>query len=294
VGFGGISVGGIAANRKPFTANLMPGVDHLPHTLNIAEAAFSRGQPAWGAHLADELERLVVLHDASTIAGVIVEPLAGSAGVLVPPRGYLERLHAICARHGLLLIFDEVITAFGRLGTATASEYFGLTPDLITLAKGINNASVPLGAVAVNRVIYDTVVNAATPDSIELFHGYTYSAHPLAAAATVAALELYQREGLFERAKSLSAQFEQAAHALRGAPHVRDIRNLGLVAGIELEPRPGQPGRRGYELFLRCLERGVLIRYTADILAFSPPLIVEPAQIEQIFDTVAESLQSIG
>ena len=294
VGFGGISVGGIAANRKPFTANLMPGVDHLPHTLNIAEAAFSRGQPAWGAHLADELERLVVLHDASTIAGVIVEPLAGSAGVLVPPRGYLERLHAICARHGLLLIFDEVITAFGRLGTATASEYFGLTPDLITLAKGINNASVPLGAVAVNRVIYDTVVNAATPDSIELFHGYTYSAHPLAAAATVAALELYQREGLFERAKSLSAQFEQAAHALRGAPHVRDIRNLGLVAGIELEPRPGQPGRRGYELFLRCLERGVLIRYTADIVAFSPPLIVEPAQIEQIFDTVAESLQSIG
>jgi len=294
VGFGGISVGGIAANRKPFTANLMPGVDHLPHTLNIAEAAFSRGQPAWGAHLADELERLVVLHDASTIAGVIVEPLAGSAGVLVPPRGYLERLHAICARHGLLLIFDEVITAFGRLGTATASEYFGLTPDLITLAKCINNASVPLGAVAVNRVIYDTVVNAATPDSIELFHGYTYSAHPLAAAATVAALELYQREGLFERAKSLSAQFEQAAHALRGAPHVRDIRNLGLVAGIELEPRPGQPGRRGYELFLRCLERGVLIRYTADILAFSPPLIVEPAQIEQIFDTVAESLQSIG
>jgi beta-alanine--pyruvate transaminase len=293
VGFGGISVGGIAANRKPFTANLMPGVDHLPHTLNIAEAAFSRGQPAWGAHLADELERLVVLHDASTIAGVIVEPLAGSAGVLVPPRGYLERLHAICARHGLLLIFDEVITAFGRLGAATASEYFGLTPDLITLAKGINNASIPLGAVAVNRVIYDTIVNAATPDSIELFHGYTYSAHPVAAAATVAALELYQREGLFERAKSLSAQFEQAAHALRGAPHVRDIRNLGLVAGIELEPRPGQPGRRGYELFLRCLERGVLIRYTGDILAFSPPLIVEPVQIEQIFDTVAESLASL-
>jgi beta-alanine--pyruvate transaminase len=294
VGFGGISVGGIAANRKPFTANLMPGVDHLPHTLNIAEAAFSRGQPAWGAHLADELERLVVLHDASTIAAVIVEPLAGSAGVLVPPRGYLERLHAICARHGLLLIFDEVITGFGRLGAATASEYFGLTPDLITLAKGINNASIPLGAVAVNRVIYDTIVNAASPDTIELFHGYTYSAHPVAAAATVAALELYQREALFERAKSLSPQFEQAAHALRGAPHVRDIRNLGLVAGIELEPRPGQPGRRGYELFLRCLERGVLIRYTGDILAFSPPLIVEPAQIQQIFDTVAESLQSLG
>ncbi|HEV7985468.1 MAG TPA: aspartate aminotransferase family protein [Steroidobacteraceae bacterium] len=292
VGFGGISVGGIAANRKPFSANLMPGVDHLPHTLNVAEAAYSRGQPAWGAHLADELERIVALHDASTIAAVIVEPLAGSTGVLVPPRGYLERLHAICARHGLLLIFDEVITGFGRLGAATASEFFGLKPDVITLAKGINNASVPLGAVAVNRSIYDTVVNAASPDSIELFHGYTYSAHPVAAAATLAALDIYQREGLFERAKSLSATFEQAAHALRGAPHVCDIRNLGLVAGIELEPRDGRPGSRAYEVFLRCLERGVLIRYTADTLAFSPPLIVEPAQIEQIFATVGEALRN--
>jgi beta-alanine--pyruvate transaminase len=294
VGFGGISVGGIATNRKPFTANLMPGVDHLPHTLNVAEAAFSRGQPAWGAHLADELERLVALHDASTIAGVIVEPLSASGGVLVPPRDYLQRLHAICARHGLLLIFDEVITAFGRLGAATASEYFGLTPDIITMAKGINNASIPLGAVAVNRVIYDTVIDAANPDSIELFHGYTYSAHPVAAAATLAALDIYQRERLFERAKSLSAKFEDAAHALRHAPYVRDIRNLGLVAGIELEPRPERPGSRAYEVFLRCLERGVLVRYTGDTVAFSPPLIVEPAQIEQIFGTVAEALQSIG
>ncbi len=294
VGFGGISVGGIAANRKPFSANLMPGVDHLPHTLNIAESAFSRGQPQWGAHLADELERIVALHDASTIAGVIVEPLAGSTGVLVPPQGYLERLRAICSRHGLLLIFDEVITGFGRLGAATAAEYFGVKPDIITLAKGINNASVPLGAVAVNRPIYDTVVNAANPDSIELFHGYTYSAHPLAAAATVAALDIYQRDGLFERARSLSGQFEQAAHALRGAPHVRDIRNLGLVAGIELESREGRPGSRGYEVFLRCLERGVLVRYTADILAFSPPLIVEPAQIDQLFTTVADVLKGIA
>ena len=292
VGFGGISVGGIAANRKPFSANLMPGVDHLPHTLNLAEAAFSRGQPAWGAHLADELERIIALHDASTIAGVIIEPLAGSTGVLVPPRGYLERLHAICARHGLLLIFDEVITGFGRLGAATASEFFGLKPDIITLAKGINNASVPLGAVAVNRGIYETVVNAANPDSIELFHGYTYSAHPVAAAATLAALDIYEREGLFERAGSLSAMFEQAAHALRGAPHVRDIRNLGLVAGIELESREGRPGSRAYDVFLRCLERGVLIRYTADTLAFSPPLIVEPAQIEQLFATVGEALRN--
>jgi beta-alanine--pyruvate transaminase len=294
VGFGGISVGGIAANRKPFSANLMPGVDHLPHTLNIAESAFSRGQPQWGAHLADELERIVALHDASTIAGVIVEPLAGSTGVLVPPQGYLERLRAICSRHGLLLIFDEVITGFGRLGAATAAEYFGVKPDIITLAKGINNASVPLGAVAVNRPIYDTVVNAANPDSIELFHGYTYSAHPLAAAATVAALDIYQRDGLFERARSLSGQFEHAAHALRGAPHVRDIRNLGLVAGIELESREGRPGSRGYEVFLRCLERGVLVRYTADILAFSPPLIVEPAQIDQLFTTVADVLKGIA
>jgi beta-alanine--pyruvate transaminase len=294
VGFGGISVGGIAGNRKTFSANLMPGVDHLPHTLNIAEAGFSRGQPQWGAHLADDLERIVALHDASTIAGVIVEPLAGSTGVLVPPQGYLERLRAICSRHGLLLIFDEVITGFGRLGAATAAEYFGVKPDIITLAKGINNASVPLGAVAVNRPIYDTVVNTANPDSIELFHGYTYSAHPLAAAATVAALDIYQRDGLFERARSLSGQFEQAAHALRGTPHIRDIRNLGLVAGIELESREGRPGSRGYEVFLRCLERGVLVRYTADILALSPPLIVEPAQIEQMFATVAEVLKGVA
>jgi len=293
VGFGGISVGGIAANRKTFTANLMPGVDHLPHTLNLAEAAFSRGQPAWGAHLADELERIVALHDASSIAAVIIEPLSGSTGVLVPPQGYLERLHAICTRHGLLLIFDEVITGFGRLGAATASDYFGVQPDMITLAKGINNASIPLGAVAVKRALYDTVVNAANPQSIELFHGYTYSAHPVAAAATIAALDLYEREGLFERARSLSTQFEQAAHALRDAPHVRDIRNLGLVAGIELEPRQGSPGSRAYEVFLGCLERGVLIRYTADTLAFSPPLIVEPAQIEQIFAAVSETLRHV-
>jgi beta-alanine--pyruvate transaminase len=294
VGFGGISVGGIAANRRAFAANLMPGVDHLPHTYQLSEAAFSRGQPLWGAHLADELERLLTLHDPSTIAGVIVEPLAGSTGVLVPPRGYLERLHALCARHGLLLIFDEVITAFGRLGAATASEYFGLTPDLMTLAKGINNASVPMGAVAVRRSIHDTVIDAASQDAIELFHGYTYSAHPVAMAAAIATLELYEHEQLFARARSLAPQFEDAAHALRNAPHVRDIRNLGLVAGIELEPRPAAPGSRAYEVFLRCLERGVLVRYTGDTLAVSPPLIVEPAQIEQIFGTVAEALQGLA
>ncbi len=293
VGLGGTSVGGIGTNRKAFGSNLMPGVDHLPHTHDLTQNAFSRGQPRWGAHLADELERLVTLHDASNIAGVIVEPVAGSTGVLVPPVGYLERLRELCTRHGLLLIFDEVISAFGRLGTATASEYFGVRPDLITLAKGISNAAVPLGAVAVDRAIHDTVVDAGAPGSIELFHGYTYSAHPLAAAAALAALDLYQREGLFARAAALAAPFETAVHALRDAPHVRDIRNIGLMAAIELTPRAEAPGSRGYETFVRCLERGVLVRCTADTLAFSPPLIVEPAQLAVIFDTVDETLRSV-
>jgi beta-alanine--pyruvate transaminase len=292
VGFGGISVGGLVNNRKAFSANLMPGVDHIPHTLDIAKAGFSRGQPAWGAHLADELERLVALHDASTIAAVIVEPLAGSAGVLVPPVGYLERLRELCTKHGILLIFDEVITGFGRLGAATASEHFGVTPDLITMAKGINNAAVPMGAVAVKREIHDTVVQAAPAGAIELMHGYTYSAHPLAAAAAIAAIDLYRKERLFERAKELSPQFEAAAHRLKDAPYVKDIRNLGLVAGIELESRP-QAGARAYEVFLKCFEKGVLIRCTGDILAVSPPLIVQPDEIERIFDTVREALNEV-
>jgi beta-alanine--pyruvate transaminase len=294
VGLGGTSVGGIGTNRKAFGSNLMPGVDHLPHTHELGQNAFSRGQPRWGAHLADELERLVTLHDAANIAGVIVEPVAGSAGVLVPPVGYLERLRELCTRHGLLLIFDEVITGFGRLGAATASEYFGVRPDIITLAKAISNAAVPLGAVAVDRTIHDTVVGAGASESIEFFHGYTFSAHPLAAAAAIAAQELYATEGLFARAAALAAPFEAAVHALRGAPYVRDIRNIGLMAAIELEPRAGQPGRRGYETFLGCLERGVLVRCTADTLAFSPPLIIEPAQIAVIFDTVAETLRAVG
>jgi len=293
VGLGGISVGGIGSNRKAFGSNLMPGVDHLPHTYDHAQMAFSRGQPRWGAHLADVLERLLALHDASNIAGVIVEPVAGSTGVLVPPVGYLERLRELCTRHGLLLIFDEVITAFGRLGTATASACFGVRPDLITLAKGISNAAVPMGAVAVDRAIHDTVVGAGPDGGIELYHGYTYSAHPLAAAAAIATLELYEREQLFARAATLAAPFEAAVHALRGAPHVRDIRNIGLMAAVELEPRGGEAGRRGYETFLGCLERGVLVRCTGDTLAFSPPLIVEPAQIAVIFDTVAATLRSV-
>src|SRR5690606_16292184 len=266
VGFGGISVGGITANRKVYSGALLPAVDHLPHTHDLQHNAFSRGQPQWGAHLADELERLVALHDPSTIAAVIVEPLAGSAGVLVPPEGHLEKLRDITARHGILLIFDEVITGFGRLGAATASAHFGITPDLLTLAKGLSNAAVPCGAVAVRRDVHDTIVGQAA-EGIELFHGYTYSGHPLAAAAIRATLDIYERERLFERAAKLSPCFEQAAHSLRGARHVADVRNLGLVAGVELQSREGAPGARAAEAFQACYDRGVLLRYTGDTLA---------------------------
>lgn len=293
VGFGGMAVGGMGPNRKAYSANLMPGADHLPATLNIAEAGYSRGQPQWGAHLADDLERILALHDPSNVAAVIVEPLAGSAGVLVPPVGYLEKLREITSKHGILLIFDEVITAFGRLGAATAAERFNVTPDIITMAKAINNAAVPMGAVAVRRELHDTVINAGAPGAVELLHGYTYSGHPLAAAAAIATLDLYQRENLFGRAAELAPAFEKAAHALQGAPHVKDIRNLGLVAGIELESRPGQPGARAYEAFLKCLERGLLVRYTGDILAFSPPLIISEAQIEEMFDIVRKVLPEV-
>ncbi|POR52075.1 beta-alanine--pyruvate transaminase [Paraburkholderia eburnea] len=293
VGFGGISVGGIGANRKTFSGQLLPAIDHLPHTHNLEQNAFTKGQPAWGAHLADDLERIVALHDASTIAAVIVEPVAGSTGVLIPPQGYLQRLREICTKYGIVLIFDEVITGFGRLGKATASEYFGVTPDIITMAKAINNAAVPMGGVAVSRTIHDTVVNSGAPGAIELFHGYTYSAHPLAAAAAIATQDLYRREGLFERAHSLAPKFEAAAHALRDAPHVKDVRNLGLVAGIELDSRDGAPGARAYEVFVKCFEAGVLIRFTGDILAFSPPLIITDEEIERLFGTVREVLAKV-
>src|ERR1700722_6175756 len=293
VGFGGISVGGIAPNRKAFSGALLPGVDHLPHTHAPEHNAFWKGQPAWGAHLADELERLVALHDASTIAAVIVEPVAGSTGVLVPPQGYLQKLREICTKHGILLIFDEVITGFGRLGKATAAEYFGVTPDLMTLAKAINKAAIPMGAVAAHRNVHDTIINAGAVNGIELFHGYTYSAHPMAAAAAIATLDLYASEQLFERAASKASKFEAAAHALRDAPHVKDVRNLGMVAGIELESRDGAPGARAYEAFVKCFEAGVLVRYTGDILAFSPPLIIEDDQIQHIFKTVRDVLATI-
>jgi beta-alanine--pyruvate transaminase len=289
VGFGGISVGGIVPNRRTWSANLIPGVDHLPHTHDLAKNAFSRGVPEHGAQLADELERLVALHDASNIAAVIVEPIAGSAGVLVPPRGYLKRLRELCTRHGILLIFDEVITGFGRTGAPFAALEFGVTPDVITLAKGLTNGCVPMGAVLVNKSIYETFMQG--PEGIELFHGYTYSAHPTACAAGLAALGIYQREGLLTRAKQLAPYWEEAAHAMRGLPHVIDVRNYGLIMGLELEPIAGKPGARGYEVFTRCFERGVLVRLTGDIIALSPPLIVEPAQIDEMFGTLSAVLR---
>ena len=291
VGFGGISVGGISNNRKLF-GQALGGVDHLPHTYDRSQMAFSRGQPQWGAHRADELENLVALHDASTIAAVIVEPMAGSTGVLVPPVGYLERLREITAKHGILLIFDEVITGFGRLGASFATDYFGVKPDLFTVAKGITNATVPMGGVFVRGGIYDAFMSAPE-NTIELFHGYTYSGHPLACAAGLATVDLYRDEGLFERAASLSGYFEDAMHSLKGARHVIDVRNLGIVGGIELEPIPGKPTARAFETFLKCYEKGLLIRTTGDIIALSPPLIVEKAQIDFIVDTVSDVLKTI-
>lgn len=293
VGFGGISVGGIMANRKAYSSALIPGVDHISHTHDVQHMAFSRGQPTWGTHLADELERLCTLHDPSTIAAVIVEPVAGSTGVLVPPQGYLQRLREICTRHGILLIFDEVITAFGRLGKATASEMLGVTPDLLTMAKAINNAAIPMSGVAVSRTVHDTIVNAGPESAIEFFHGYTYSAHPAAAAACLATQAIYRKEKLFERSASLAPKFEQTIHALRGEPFVKDIRNIGLMGAVELEPREGAPGSRAYAVFLKCLENGLLTRFTGDILAFSPPLIVSEAQIEEIFNIVKHALHEV-
>ena len=292
VGFGGISVGGIDANKKQFASQLLPNVDHLPHT-HDARNAFTRGQPANGAEMAAELETLVQQYGASTIAAVIIEPVAGSTGVLIPPNGYLERLREICTKHGILLIFDEVITGFGRLGASFAAHYFGVVPDMMTVAKGITNAAVPMGAVFVRGGIYETVVNA-TEQGIEFFHGYTYSGHPLACAAALATLGVYRDEGLFERAASLAGYWEDAVHSLRGAPNVVDIRNLGIVAGIELAARPGKPGTRAFEVFTRCFnDENVLIRTTADIIALSPPLIVEKEQIDEIVAAVGKTLRLV-
>jgi beta-alanine--pyruvate transaminase len=292
VGFGGISVGGIEANRKQFAAQALPAVDHIPHTHDPSRNAFSRGQPEHGAEFADGLEEMVAKYGAHSIAAVIVEPVAGSTGVLIPPKGYLERLREICNRHGILLIFDEVITGFGRLGASFGAERFGVLPDMMTLAKGITNAAVPMGAVCARHAIYDTVVNSAGA-GIELFHGYTYSGHPLAAAAGLATLELYRSEALFERAASLAPYWENAVHSLRGSRHVVDIRTIGIVAGIELEARSGAVGARGFETFVKCFEAGVLVRVTADTIALSPPLIVEEKHIDRIVDVVGKILKGL-
>ncbi|MDB6042760.1 MAG: aminotransferase class-III [Gammaproteobacteria bacterium] len=292
VGFGGISVGGISPNRKMWSATMIPGVDHLSHTHDLAKNAFSRGEPAHGANLAEELERLVTLHDASTIAAVIVEPIAGSTGVLIPPQGYLKRIREICDKHGIVLIFDEVITGFGRTGSAFAAQEFGVTPDIITAAKGLTNGCVPMGAVLVKKAIYEAFMQGPE-GAIELFHGYTYSAHPTACAAGLATLAIYEREGLLTRAKTLARYWEDAAHSLQGFPHVIDIRNYGLILGLELESIPGKVGSRAFEVYSKCFERGLLTRQTGDILALSPPLIIERPQIDQIFTTLAEVLKGL-
>ncbi|MBI1906551.1 MAG: aspartate aminotransferase family protein [Rhodocyclales bacterium] len=293
VNFGGMSVGGIPANRKAFSAALVPGVDHLRHTHSLADMAYSHGQPGWGAHLADDLERLAALHDASNIAAVIVEPVAGSTGILVPPIGYLQRLRELCDKHGILLIFDEVITAFGRIGAPFAAERFGVVPDIITTAKGLTNGVIPMGAVIVCDGIHDALMQG--PEHlVELFHGYTYSGHPVAAAAGLATLQVYREEDSFARARALEPVFEEAIHSLKGEPHIVDIRNFGLMGGIELEARPGAPGARGFEVFLKCFEAGVVIRNGGDILQFSPFLDSTPDELERIFSTVTQALRGVA
>ena len=287
VGFGGISVGGLVNNRRVFP--LLPAVDHLRHTHDLARNAFVKGQPEHGADLAEDLERLVALHGPETIAACIVEPVAGSTGVLIPPKGYLERLREICTRHGILLIFDEVITGFGRLGAPFAVDYFGVVPDLVTTAKGLTNGTVPMGAVFASRTVHDALMTGPE-GAIELFHGYTYSGHPVACAAGLATLDIYAREGLLTRGADLAEDWAQAIHGLSGARNVIDIRTLGLVAGIELQPRPDAPGARAYEVFVDCFERGLLIRVTGDIIALSPPLIVERDQIDTMVSILGDAL----
>jgi beta-alanine--pyruvate transaminase len=289
--FGGMSVGGIGGNRRGFSAQVW-GVDHLSHTQGAA-APFVRGMQATNADLGIELENLVALHGPENIAALIVEPVAGSAGVLIPPTGYLQQLRTITEKYGILLIFDEVITGFGRLGKATAADYFGVTPDILTMAKGLTNGAVPMGAVAASRNVHDTIVNAATP-GIEFFHGYTYSAHPLATAAGIATLDVYAEEQLFERAAGLAKHWEDAVHSLADGPHVIDVRNLGLVAGIEFAPRDGAAGARATEVFQRCFNQGYLVRATGDIIALSPPLIITESQIDELMAGLRSVLLTIA
>jgi beta-alanine--pyruvate transaminase len=293
VGFGGISVGGMVANRRMF-GPLLAGVDHLPHTYNRTEQAFSRGEPEWGAHLADDLERIVALHDASTIAAVIVEPMSGSTGVLPPPKGYLKRLRQICDKYGLLLIFDEVITGFGRTGFAFAAERYGVVPDMITLAKAVNSGTVPMAGVLVRKGIHDAFMGGPE-HAIELFHGYTYSAHPLACAAALATLDLYREEKLFERARSLEDKWADAIFTLKGLPNVLDIRTLGLVGAIDLASKPDAVGQRGYQAMDKAFQDiGIMFRVAGDTIALSPPLIVSEDQIGEIIDKVGTAIRAVA
>jgi beta-alanine--pyruvate transaminase len=284
-------VGGIVANRKMF-GSLLSGVDHMPHTHDLARNAFSRGEPEHGAELADELERIALLHDPSTIAAVIVEPVAGSTGVLIPPKGYLKRLREICDKHGFLLIFDEVITGFGRLGTPFAADYFDVKPDIITTAKGLTSGVIPMGAVFVRDEIHDAFMNGPE-ELIEFFHGYTYSGNPVAAAAALGTLDTYRDEGLLTRAADLAQHWEEQLHSLADHPHVIDIRNIGLIGAIELEPIPGAPTRRAFSAFLKAFEKGYMIRTTGDIIALSPPLIITKDQIDELIGAIGEVLQSL-
>ena len=290
VGFGGLSVGGIGANRKNF-GPLLPGADHLRHTHDLERNAYSRGEPAFGAELADDLERLVALHDASTIAAVIVEPVSGSTGVLIPPKGYLQRLRDICDRHGILLIFDEVITGFGRLCTPFAGDHFGVEPDLMCAAKGITNGAVPMGAVFSKGFIHDAFMDA--PPGIELFHGYTYSGHPLACAAALATLDVFREQGVIENGRAMQPYFEDALHALRGLPHVIDLRSIGMIGAIELAPVPGKPGARGYAALKAAFADGLLIRTTGDIIALSPPLVLGRQHVDELFGKLAAVLKRL-
>ena len=291
VNFGGISVGGIVSNRKMF-GTLLGGVDHMPHTHLPEKNAFSKGVPEYGAELANELERIVALHDASTIAAVIVEPVAGSTGVILPPKGYLQKLREICTKHGILLIFDEVITGFGRLGAPFAADYFGVTPDIMTTAKGVSNGVIPMGAVFVKKEIHDAFMTGPE-HMIEFFHGYTYSGNPIACAAALGTLDTYKEEGLLTRGEELAPYWEDALHSLKGEPHVIDIRNIGLIGAIELAPIAGQPTKRAFSAFVKAFERGALIRTTGDIIALSPPLIITKGQINELIDHLRDVLRSI-
>jgi beta-alanine--pyruvate transaminase len=291
VNIGGTTVGGMLPNRKAWSPVMVPGVDHLPHTHDLAKNAFSKGQPEHGANLAAELERLVGLHDASNIAAVIVEPIAGSTGVLVPPKGYLQKLRELCTKHGILLIFDEVITGFGRTGSAFGAQEFEVTPDIITCAKGLTNGTVPMGAVIVKKEIFDTFMTGPEA-AIEFFHGYTYSCHPTACAAGIATLDIYERDGIFQRVKELAPYWQEAVHSLKGLPGVTDIRNYGLVAAIEYESIAGSPGARGFNTFLKAFDAGILVRAAGDVTALSPPLVFEKAHIDELIGKLGQVIKS--